>query len=73
MGVERVVRALPDGFGSLAFLTPINVLPDVPVDPWPPVVASDQFMCLYCPGCPVKVESWCSRMISSLRGASLGT
>ena len=27
MGVKRVVRALPDGFGSLAFLTSIDVLP----------------------------------------------
>ena len=44
MGVERVVRALPDGFDPLAFFTPFDVLPDVPVDPWPPVVASDQLM-----------------------------
>ena len=44
MRVERVVRALPDGFGSLAFFTPLNVLPDVSVYPWPLVVASDQFM-----------------------------
>ena len=38
------MRALPDGFGSLAFLASIDILPDVPVDPWPPVVASDQLM-----------------------------
>ena len=50
--VKRVVRALPDGFGSLAFLTPFNVFPDVSVDPWPPVVASNQFMGL--------VPSWMS-------------
>ena len=44
MGVERVVRALPDGFDPLALSTPFDVFPDVPVDPWPPVVASDQLM-----------------------------
>ena len=42
--VKRIVRALPDGFDSLAFLTPLNVLPDVPVHAWPPVVASEQLM-----------------------------
>ena len=42
--VKRVVRALPDGFDPLALSTPFDVFPDVPVDPWPPVVASDQLM-----------------------------
>ena len=52
MRVKRIVRALPDGFGSLAFLTPFDLFPDVLVDPWPPVVASNQFMGL--------VPSWMS-------------
>ena len=59
--VEWVVRALPDGFGSLAFLTPLDVFPDVPVDPWPPVVASDQLMGLV----PSRVPSHGRIMVES--------
>ena len=44
MGVERIVRALSDGFDPLAFSASFNVFPDVPVHSWPPIVVSDQFM-----------------------------
>ena len=44
MGVERIVRALPDGFDSLTLPTSFDIFPDVPVHPWPPIVASDQLM-----------------------------
>ena len=73
VGVERIVRALPDGFDPLALSTPLDVLPDVPVDPWPPVIASDQLMGLV----PSRVSCHGGVMVelndSSLRGASLGT
>ena len=73
MGVERIVRALSDGFDPLALSTPFDVLPDVPVDPWPPVIASDQLTGLV----PSRVSCHGGVMVelndSSLRGASLGT
>ena len=52
MRVKWIMRALPDGFGSLALLTPFYILPDVPGYPWSPVIASNQFMSL--------VSSWMS-------------
>ena len=44
MGMQRIVGTLSDGLNPLTLSTSFNVFPDVPVDPWPPVVASDQLM-----------------------------
>ena len=44
MGMQRIVGTLSDGLNPLTLSTSFNVFPDVPVDPWPPVIASDQLM-----------------------------
>ena len=44
MGIQWIVGALMYGFHPLALLAALHVLPDVPLDAWPPVVASDELV-----------------------------
>ena len=53
VGMQRVVWALTYGFHPLALLTALHILANVPLDAWPPVVASDEFVCLV----PARVSS----------------
>ena len=53
VGVQWVVGALTYWLHPLALLTALHVLPDVPLDAWPPVVASDELVCLV----PARVSS----------------
>ena len=59
IGVKRVLWHFMVGFGTLACLTSIDVLTDMFLHSWPPIIACDEFLGLNRPGCPAMIESWC--------------